>query len=237
MTLSIIIPALNEENYIGDCLRSLLAHASGRALEIIVVDNGSTDATAKIARGFPGVRVVTERQRGLTRARQKGLASARGEIIAYIDADTRMPAGWCEKVLQAFSADPVLVGLSGPYDYIDLPLRDRMVVDFYWKYLAKPTSLMTGYMLVGGNFAARRDALQKIGGFDTSISFYGEDTDIARRLSAVGTVRFMNDLRMPTSARRLQKEGMMKTGAAYVGNYLSEVILHRPITKKYVNVR
>ena len=58
----------------------------------------------------------------------------------------------------------------------------------------------------GGNFVVRRDALQKIGGYDTNISFYGEDTDVARRLSKVGHVKFTFDLPALSSGRRLAKE-------------------------------
>src|SRR5438105_1887059 len=117
MTVSIIIPAHNEEKYLADCLKSIDAYRVPELLEIIVVDNASTDGTAKVAAQFPGVTVVSEPQKGLTHARQRGLLEARGSHLAYIDADTRLPHGWFQILLKEFGDDPSLIALSGPYDY------------------------------------------------------------------------------------------------------------------------
>lgn len=241
MKLSLIIPAFNEELYIADCLRyataEFAAQASRGSFEIIVVDNASTDRTAEIAASFDGVRVVHEAKKGLTSARQCGMDAASGEILAYIDADTHMPAGWLSRVLDAYERDKNLVCISGPYRYHDLGKLKSAMVRFYWWMLAKPTYWFTGYMAVGGNFAASKAALQRISGFDTSIAFYGEDTDIARRLSEQGKVLFDLKLVMPTSARRLQQEGFVTTAYRYVLNFVSEVILKRPITSDYRDIR
>jgi len=107
----------------------------------------------------------------------------------------------------------------------------------YWLFLAEPTYWLTRYMVVGGNFAAKRSALIEIGGFDTAIAFYGEDTNIARRLSAAGKVKFMMSLPMYTSARRLHAEGLTVTALRYAVNFLAEVVLKRPVTDQYQDVR
>jgi len=111
------------------------------------------------------------------------------------------------------------------------------MVRLYWVLLASPAYWMTRYMVVGGNFAARRSALEKIGGFDTAIAFYGEDTNIARRLHAAGKVKFLLRLPMRTSSRRLQEEGMAVMAGKYVANFLSEVVLKRPVTQAYRDIR
>jgi hypothetical protein len=92
-------------------------------------------------------------------------------------------------------------------------------------------------MVVGGNFAVRRSALEQIGGFDTSIAFYGEDTNIARRLKAAGKVKFLLRLPMRTSSRRLAAEGMTVMAFKYAANFLGEVVLKRPLTDEYRDVR
>jgi len=83
----------------------------------------------------------------------------------------------------------------------------------------------------------RKSMLDKVGGFDTSIAFYGEDTDIARRAKTQGKCRFMLDLIMSTSARRLYGQGSFKTGYLYFMNFLSEAFLHKPYTQEYEDFR
>src|SRR5260370_38678127 len=101
-TLSVVIPAYNEEKYIASCLESIIEDAGKDILEIIVVDNASTDHTADVAKKFKGVKVVHEGRKGLTKARQAGLMAAKGDLIAYIDADTHVKKGWFHKVRQEF---------------------------------------------------------------------------------------------------------------------------------------
>ncbi len=241
MRLSIIIPAYNEEKFISECLQHVQADvlrcSDAGPVEVLVVDNASTDRTAEIARVINGVRVVHETQKGLTRARQRALNEAQGDILAFVDADTHMPPGWIKRVLTSFAANPNMVCISGPYIYYDAPLLNRIFVRLYWTLLAMPTYWITRYMVVGGNFAAKKSALLEIGGFDTNIEFYGEDTNIARRLSAVGKVKFSMRLPMPTSSRRLHAEGLWATALKYVANFLSEVVIKRPVTRSYKDIR
>ena len=241
VVLSVIISAYNEEVYLAACLEAALAelaaNAARGAFEIIVVDNGSTDRTAEIARGFPGVRIVVEPRKGLTRTRQRGLQAARGAILAYIDADTRMPHGWIGRVLDSFEADDQVVCVSGPYIYYDVTSVKAASIRLYWRLIAAPAYRLTSYMAVGGNFAVRAEALTNIRGFDTTIPFYGEDTDIARRLASVGRVVFDKDLVMPTSARRLHTEGFLMTGVRYAANFATEVVFGRPLTTRYRDIR
>ncbi len=237
MKISLIIPAYNEEKYIADCLEYALKNSLGGFYEIIVVDNGSSDKTKEIAETFPGVRVVREKEKGITKARQRGFIEAKSDIIAYIDADTRMPDGWVETILQEFIKNQKLVCLSGPYIYYDIPKWQQFLVKVYWRVLAYPSYLLIGYMAIGGNFTIKKDTLEKMGGFNTSIEFYGEDTDIARRAHRLGKVKFKPDFLMYTSGRRLSDQGVFKTAIIYIINFFSEAIIHKPITKSYKDIR
>ena len=100
-----------------------------------------------------------------------------------------------------------------------------------------PVYWLVGYMATGANFAIRRDVLEQMNGFDTSIEFYGEDTNIARRAHAYGKVKFSPSFVMYLSGRRLNKQGIYKTAGIYIMNYLSEVIFHKPSTQKYKDFR
>ena len=97
MMISFVIPCYNEEKYIKDCIRSIKEEASKSLLsyEIIVVDNNCTDNTADIA-FQEGVIVVPENQKGVVFARQKGYEIAMYDLIANIDADSRLCEGWVE---------------------------------------------------------------------------------------------------------------------------------------------
>jgi glycosyltransferase involved in cell wall biosynthesis len=234
--MSLIIPAHNEEKHIGACLESATKNAGHDLGEIIVVDNASTDRTADIARAFRGVRVVRENQKGAQHARERGFREAKGEILAFVDADARIPVGWSSKILRAFDADPRVVCVSGPQSFHDLPRLKQWCASLFW-VTAMCFYTLTRYMAVAGNMALKREALEKMGGFDTTIAFYGDDTDTARRAHAFGKVKFLWAFMMPTSGRRLARDGLVKMGVLYSLNFAAVVLTHRPWTKQYVDVR
>lgn len=157
-------------------------------------------------------------------------------ILAYVDADALMPPGWIGKVLDTFGDADEVVCVSGPYVYYDVTSVKAACVRLYWRPIAAPAYQLTGYMVVGGNFAASAKALTKVGGFDATIPFYGEDTDIARRLATVGRVVFDKKLVMPTSARRLRMEGFVGTGIRYMTNFATEIIFGYPFTTRYRDI-
>jgi glycosyltransferase involved in cell wall biosynthesis len=244
MRLSFVVPAYNEESYLLACLESILLQTRelGDDVEIIVVNNASTDRTREVALRYPGVRVVDEPQKGLTFARQAGFAASSGELIANVDSDSRLTPGWVKTVLDEFAADAKIVSLSGPFIYYDLSRRQRVSVQVFYAaaflvYVMNRYVLRTGSMVQGGNFVLRRDALEKIGGFDTSIAFYGEDTDVARRMNQVGKVKFMFGLKMFSSARRLKHEGMLKIAGRYTMNYFWTTFRKKPFTAEYTDIR
>jgi len=236
MKISLIICAYNEEKYIGECLKSIIDNPSNKFHEIIVVDNNSTDGTRKIVEKFKEVKLVTELNKGPNHARQKGFEVSTGEILGFIDADTRMPENWFEILVREFNDDQNLVCLSGPYVYYDFSKWKQFLSMVYW-YVAYPIYLIIGYMAIAGNFIIKRDVMKKNNGFDTSIAFYGDDTDNARRASKYGKVKFKLDFVIYSSARRLNGQGTFRTGVLYVANFFSEVLMHKPITKNYQDIR
>ncbi|MFA6338660.1 MAG: glycosyltransferase family A protein [Candidatus Paceibacterota bacterium] len=235
LKISLVIPAYNEEKYIGECLDCAIRNSKGKINEIIVVDNASTDKTSEIAISKQGIRVIKEERKGNAWARERGFREASGDIIAFIDADTLMTENWPDIILCEFK-NPKIVCLSGPYSYYDIPRWKKTFVNTYW-ILAMPIYFIVGYMAIGGNLAIRRVTLKKMGGINTSISFYGDDTDIARRASKFGKVKFKYNFLIYSSARRLVKDGFFKTVYLYVINFFSQVFIHRPVTKEYKDIR
>jgi glycosyltransferase involved in cell wall biosynthesis len=244
IAISFVVPAYNEEKNLGRTLAAIISEArlSGIAAEIIVVNNASTDGTAAVAASFPEVIVVDEPVKGLVQARRAGFLRATGALIANVDADTIVTPGWLSCVAREFARDPGLVALSGPYIYYDVSKAARVAVRAFYVlgycfYMLNRFVLRAGSMLQGGNFVVRREALEAIGGYNPLFSFYGEDTDLARRLNAVGRVKFTFRLPALSSGRRLLEEGLLRIGVRYAMNFVWATFLHRPFTDDWIDVR
>lgn len=235
MDITLIICAHNEESVLGETIDVAEKYSGGKFKEILVVDNASTDRTAHIAREH-GARVVFEPEKGLPSARQCGFENTMGEYLAYIDADTLITPSWMGVVERTFRERPAVVSLSGPRRYFGAVWYRRWLLNAMW-YVSPLAYYIVGYMILGGNFVVKRSALEHIGGFDRSIKFYGEDTDLARRLSKIGKTLFRMDFYTYASARRFDSEGIWKVNIRYVFNYLWPVLFGRPFTREYQDVR
>lgn len=244
MKISFVIPAYNEEQRLPKCLASVereLARTPCDA-EVIVVNNASTDRTREVANSYSWVRVVDESHKGLVRARNAGFVASTGELVANIDSDTILPEGWLATVLDEFSKDKKLAALSGPFIYYDLSVFRRALARIFYvfgylSYLVNHYIFRAGAMLQGGNFIVRRTYLERVGGFNTSIEFYGEDTDVARRISKAGKVKWTFKLPMYASGRRLTHEGIVTTGLRYAANYFYVLVRGKPLTSTYTDIR
>jgi glycosyltransferase involved in cell wall biosynthesis len=208
-----------------------------------VVNNASTDETRGVAEQIPGVRVVDEPRKGLVVARETGRLKTRGDILIYLDADCRAPLLWIERIVDHFERDPSLIALSARYRFYDWDWYGRTLIRTYDFVVAPLTQLLVKHVLrigtifYGGNFAVRREALERIGGFDTSVEFHGEDTNLGRRLFRVGNVSLRYDCFLYTSARRYVALGKAAVFRLYVRNFVSELLYHRPKDTTHVDVR
>lgn len=244
MKISFVVPAYNEEAVIAQCLRSIQQELSRTPCnaEVVVVNNASTDRTKDVALSVGGVRVIDEPIKGLVAARKAGFIATDGELVANIDSDVILIEGWLKKVLAEFDRDEQLVALSGPFIYYDLPATTQWLVKLFYSvgYMTHTINhriFRLGAMLQGGNFVIRRDAWERAGGFDTSIEFYGEDTDVAKRLSREGRVMWTFALPVKTSGRRLKAEGVVWMSIKYTANYLWITYFGRPLTKQHRDIR
>jgi glycosyltransferase involved in cell wall biosynthesis len=241
-TISAIVCAFNEAPILPACLHSLLSQTRPPD-EIIVVNNASTDQTAAVARAIAGVRVVDEPIKGLVAAREAARRAADGDLLAYVDADCRVPLQWLERLERRFRRGPGVVAVSGPYRFYDWDLTGRVLIRAYDWVVAPPThylvhhALGAGAVLYGGNFAVRAPALAQIGGFDLSIEFHGEDTNLGRRLTPLGAIVLARDCWVWTSARRYHAMGKRQVFGLYIRNFWSEILRHRPADREHIDVR
>jgi glycosyltransferase involved in cell wall biosynthesis len=199
---SVVIPAFNESAYLADCLRSLAAQDFTGQVEVIVVDNNSTDDTAGIARAM-GATVVEETMPGVCSARQRGTEIARGEVIVSTDADTTFDHGWLSRIDRGFRQHPGAVAVAGPCRFADGPRWASAYpkVLFGLVYLLYVATGRVWY-ITATNTAFRKSAWT---GYDSRLTQGGDELDLLRRLRARGRVVF--DLHNPTltSARRLNR--------------------------------
>ena len=233
--ISIVIPAYNEASKIEKTLEAVCAQDYPH-YEVIVVDNNSSDNTSGIARRFKDVKVLLEERAGVQFARECGRRAATGEFIACLDADCMPPSNWLSDAVRYFKNDRI-VAVSGPYNYYDSGSLFRFVTLVWQKivYVAMHFVIQNifGYaaVFIFGNAVIRASALNKIGGYDTSIRFYGDDTDTAKRLTTVGRVLFKPGLVVNSSSRRFANQGVVDVLWHYFINFVWVIIFKRPFEK------
>jgi cellulose synthase/poly-beta-1,6-N-acetylglucosamine synthase-like glycosyltransferase len=232
--ISFVIPCYNEESHIKDCIRSIRKHVWYVPYEIIVVDNNCTDRTAEIAE-LELAKVIKEPRKGVVFARQAGYQVATGNLIANIDADSKITNGWVWEALSCLSNDNV-VAVSGPLEYDGASFKLRMLTKFYY-LLAKLSNDYIGVFLQGGNAMIKKKALDKVEGYDLSIAFYGEDTMTAKRIQHLGKIVFNMYMVTTTSPRRLKEQGVIKTTWLYLTNYFSVTFKNKSTTNDYKDFR
>jgi len=213
MSISVIVPAYNEEKYLGETLRSIrsaaemLLEKDTVPTEIIVVDNDSTDSTADVALSF-GASVFRETKRNVARVRNAGANFATNNILVFIDADTIVPPELLWRINQLM-ANPACFGGAVDTDY----RAAKPVVKIYlqlWRILGK----LAG-MAQGATQFCRKEVFVSLSGYDESI-YMGEDVDFHWRLKQFARRRnghtcFIEDIQVVPSTRRFDQWPLWRT--------------------------
>jgi cellulose synthase/poly-beta-1,6-N-acetylglucosamine synthase-like glycosyltransferase len=185
LSVSVYIPAYNAAEFLARSIEGLLAQTH-LPDEILVIDDGSRDATCEIASRYPRVTLIChERNRGLAAARNTAFHSARNELVASIDADCVADPGWLANLLPHLE-NPRVAGVGGRLsEGIQRSLADR------WRRAHMPQEwgeslLRNPKFLFGCNNIFRRSAVLEVGGYDESMRTNGEDTALCRHLRSRG---------------------------------------------------
>jgi GT2 family glycosyltransferase len=204
--LSVIICSRDGAAGVDRCLRALAAQTIRPAPELIVVDDGSADGTAGVARSHGAVVLRHETSRGPAAARNTGARVASAPILAFLDDDCEPEPGWAEQAAAAFHDD--VIGVAGallaggrpgfmlgylarhnPLEPQELSLaRSSRLWYRLYLYLARqwapsrPRGARDIYSCAAANMLVRNDAFHEVGGFDERIRFASEDDDLCRRL-------------------------------------------------------
>lgn len=201
LALSIIIPAYNEEDYIGACLDSLAAQTI-KPLEVILVDNNSTDKTIQIVKKYPFVKILCEKRQHQVFAQATGFNVANGDILGRIDADSILPPDWTKKIINAFEADSQLLAVTGGADPYDVPGKWLGSAIFHgYIYVA---GLVGGQrMLWGSNYAVRSSAWRKIRNKILMRGDIWEDYDMSFCLKKYGRIGYIKNNLVGVSFRAM----------------------------------
>ena len=210
MKISVVIPAYNEER----CLPETLAHirraleVAACASEIIVVYNDSDDATGRVAEAF-GARVLLEKERSISRARNAGASRSTGDVLVFIDADTLVPEALFRIITEAMG-DGRCFGGAVAVGYGKLRRRWVRLYLLGWKLWGAVFNMKQG----AAQFC-RRSAFEALGGYDETI-YMGEDVEFYWRLSRFakrggGHLHFVERPPVTTSPRRFDRMSLWKT--------------------------
>lgn len=198
MLVSVIIPALNEAENIARCIADARRDYTRDEVEIIVVDGGSTDGTVKLV---PDDVTLLASPRGRAVQLNRGAAAADGDILVFCHADSFLPAGWREAVVDALR-DPAVSG--GTFQTLILPANWMLQIRNHWVFPPK-WSLMYGDQVQ----FMRRETFEAVGGFPEIPLM--EDVEMSRALHEAGQlVRIDPDVRVITSARRFAERGYLR---------------------------
>lgn len=179
--LSVIIPARNVASTIVPCLEAVL-HELPLDAEVLVADHASNDDTVRLVERLddPRLRISPVTARSVGAVRNRGADQARGDLLAFIDADCIVLADHFSRLLQVF-ADPEVGAAGAPYS---LPPSTRWI-ERVWYHLHAPIDPADVKYVPGGNLAIRKSLFQQTGGFDESLGS-GEDTEFCQRLTRMG---------------------------------------------------
>ncbi|WJY64115.1 Putative glycosyltransferase EpsH [Corynebacterium atrinae] len=206
--LSVIIPCLNDARLLDRCLRNLGAQSVAPA-EVIVVDNGSTDDSADVARRH-GALVVDEPRRGITWATKAGFDAAGGDVLMRIDADVELDPDYLERVRDIWrraEASPGrrVVGVTGSARFeIPGPAGDIASSLYLGAYFRSVGSTLGHYPLFGTNYSIRADWWAEVrDSVDLSDTYVHEDMQLSFAVRADETVWFQKDLVVSMDDRAL----------------------------------
>lgn len=223
MKISVVVPAFNEEERLGACLKSL-ENQIEKPFEIIVVDNNSTDKTVEIAKKF-NVKIIKETVQGRAPARNAGFNKAKGDIIARTDADTRVPPDWTKRIRESFEKDPKLFGLSGSAYFDKLPT----FLQFHTWMITGSSKFIKLTMkhdgMMGFNLALRKKTWELVKNeVCLDEKMVHEDADLAIHIARHGKVFFDRTLIVRTAPRQLSR---IKTTSEYIHRGFKTVRHHR----------
>jgi glycosyltransferase involved in cell wall biosynthesis len=224
MRFSFIIPALDEEDYVGRCIKSI-KNQTTEVFEIIVVDNGSKDKTSEIAKDL-GARAVKEEERGISPARNAGARVAKGDYLCFVDADGVLSKNWLKQAKDTLlrSKRKAVVGMNifTHESFFKKIWYNTYTIGAYTGMIL--TRIFFDRVFLSNNMVIRRDVFEKTGGFDPVT---GEDIWLSRKFWDVGGKGEFNPFMLIFySSRGFDSYGYLKTIVYWIVSTLKKSPSH-----------
>lgn len=221
--VSVVMPVLNEEEFLEETLRTLRAQTF-TDYELIVVDNGSTDRSREIAARYAD-RVILEPQRGYDVALHRGIREAQGELIVQADADTLYPPHWLARMVRALEGKGVVCAY-GPWAFRESPRWRRPLEAALCLATQSLTHALGFCQTTGFNMGFRREAYERVGGYPALRRLSAMNVRLGLRLRRVGRVRLVPKMLVYTSNRAVRKRGALRHWLLTIRNFW-DIVLHR----------
>ena len=208
MKISVVLAAYNEEKLIGKCLNAILNQSYPREdYEILVIDNASTDNTAKIAMEM-GVKVIPYTdKRGAIWAKHYAVTKARGEIVAVTDADSMPSKNWIYEIEKLMQNEKIVL-IGGKVLPIGNNFVSRLLLELF-DVVAKILQVVGIPLVWGSNMAVRKEAFDAVGGFNTKLQT-SDDWEFTMRIQkkfGLKSVKYTDKLRVLVSPRKFESFG------------------------------
>lgn len=231
--LSIVIPSLNEEKFIGNLLNDILNNTY-KDYEIIVSDSGSEDKTKEIverfAANYPNIKLV-EAKKGAAAARNDGALHAKGEYILFLDADQRIPINFIEGSMQEMEERGLDMG--GHYAR---PTTNRFIDRLFWfvcnNFVFRTAQYISPAASTGTGLIVKRILHEKIKGFDEEIHVT-HDHDYVKRASNQGKFKMLKSVKSRFNMRRFDEEGRVRLYAKYISLIFFHLVRSKKTPFKY----
>jgi len=223
MTLSFIIPAFNEEKEIGTCIKSI-RNQTHPPLEIIVVDNNSSDNTYKTAKDR-GCVVIKEKEQGISAARNAGAKIAKGDFLCFVDADNVLDRNWAKEAVKTLE-EPKIIAVSGLNIFRGKTMLGKIKFNLYTLivYLGNILSskILGKTYLAGNNFVIEKRTFEEIGGFEP---YLAEDIWFSRKFWKHKGKKARINLKMKIylSARGFEEAGYIRTLSVWTKSFFIKI--------------
>jgi glycosyltransferase involved in cell wall biosynthesis len=229
-SVSVIIPAFQEEEYIGKILSRLKKMST--PIEIVVVDGGSQDKTTQIAKRFTD-KVYVTRKRGIAHGKNIGAKHASGEILIFLDTDVIFPMEFAEKTLKVFG-DAAVIGATCKIMPSEAG-HGSMAFFYFYNQMLK---IMTRFRphARGEFFAVRKNVFKYAHGFNETLPCL-EDHELAIRLGKLGKFAFISDLTVYESLRRFKRLGFWHVMGTWFTDYVVFKVRGKPFSKAWQPAR